>query len=72
LNRPEKIYLDDPIFIEGTEINHTLPGLRYLVSHYEGILKNSSRGQLGDKERQHIEKMIVGYKLRIELYEKKP
>lgn len=65
-----KIYLDEPVTLYGIKVGHTYEGLKYLIKHYEHILKISTPAQLGDKERQHIAWLIDNYKQHIELYEK--
>lgn len=70
MQRPDVIYLDTPYFIGSVEIRHTLPGLLYLVDHYETILAKYPH-KLDAKAKQHIEETIlVNYKLRIKLLEK--
>lgn len=71
MTRPEKIYLEDTIVVEGEEIGHTREGLIYLIDHYETILKISTRTQLSDVHRQHIEENILKkYRKHLDLYSK--
>lgn len=70
MNRPEVIYLEQPYMLGNVEIRHTLEGLRYLVDHYETILKVYPPTKLNAKARQHIEETIlINYRLRIKLLE---
>jgi hypothetical protein len=66
--RPEKVYLEESIFIKDEEIGHTKEGLVYLIDHYETILTISSAKQLSDPHREHIKFMIKKYQRHIELY----
>ena len=68
--RPLKIYLDNPIEIEGVKIGLTVQGLHYMRDHYEGILTRALNEQLGDNERKHLRKIIDDYTFHIALYER--
>lgn len=64
-----KIYLDEKIKINGVDIGHTYEGLKYLIDHYEHILKISTPQQMDDQARQHCTKVIENLKIRKTLYE---
>lgn len=65
-----KVYLDEPIEINGYKIGHTKEGIKYLIDHYEHILKIATPAQLGEKERQHIQfTLLVNLKIHLQQYE---
>jgi len=57
--RPEKVYLEEPITVDGVAVSHTKEGLIYLIDHYEHILKIATPKQLSDKDRQHIKETLL-------------
>ncbi|MEJ0030904.1 MAG: hypothetical protein WDO15_11265 [Bacteroidota bacterium] len=71
MNRPEKIYLDEPIIINGVEIRHTLDGLLYLVDHMTHCLAIASNAQINHSDREHAKLMIDKYKRQIQIYEQR-
>ena len=64
------IYLDKSIWIKGVEIRHTEFGLQHMIDHYETILRISTKEQVSDDVRKHIEALIVNYRLQQKLYER--
>jgi len=71
MNRPEKIYLDSPIEVDGTKIGHTYEGLKYLIHHYTVSMNNATPQQLNDSNRQYCTMLIANLELRVALYDKK-
>lgn len=66
--RPEKVYLDDPIMIDGVRIMHTKDGIIYLIDHYKKLLaQNVKREQ---KDIQHMEVLISNWEKQLELYDR--
>lgn len=73
MNRPEIIYLPEPITIEGIQVHHTLAGLNYLIDHYQTVLNIATPKQMSNECRTHIEQtLIINFKLHIVLYERNP
>lgn len=64
-----KIYLENPIEINGIKIGHTLEGLKYLINHYTHTMNIATREQLNDTDRAHCAKMIENFKIHVQLYE---
>lgn len=71
MTRPEKVYLESPIEIDGTRIGHTYEGLKYLIDHYTLTMNNATPQQLNIDNRQHCATMIENLRLRVALYEKR-
>lgn len=69
MERPEKIYLTQPIKVLGIEVKHTEEGLRYLVDHFSHCLAISTAKQISKPDREHAQKIITQYKQHIDLYE---
>jgi len=70
MERPEKIYLTEPIILAGIKVQHTYAGLIYMVDHYKTILAQPlTPQQLKDEHRQYIEKLIENYNIHLQLYE---
>jgi hypothetical protein len=70
MGRPEKVYLEDPITISGTKVNHTEAGLKYLIDHYRHMLSFPiNEAKLKATDRQHIEKLIDNYTFHLQLYD---
>lgn len=70
VNRPEKIYLDEPITLHGIKVGHTHAGLKYLIDHYTTTMNNATDTQLTTDNRQHCQKMIDNMRIHLELYER--
>lgn len=70
MERPEKIYLDEPVELYGIRVGHTYQGLKYLVHHYTHVMQHATKAQLNDADRQHCQKMITNMQLHLQLYEK--
>jgi hypothetical protein len=71
MDRPEKIYLDEPIKLHGIEINHTKAGLEYLIEHFSTmLLVYENHKGISDEVKKHYIKKIEQYQQHIELYNK--
>lgn len=64
-----KIYLDEKLTIESSEISHIYQGVIYLVDHYTGILSRITSAQISDVDRQHLQALIQKLKIHQHLYE---
>lgn len=69
--RPEIIYLDKPVTIDGISVPYTYQGAKYLAEHYEHCMRYATAKQMDDNARQHCTKLIENINLRIQLYEKR-
>lgn len=70
MERPEKVYLSEPIEINGIKVQHTRAGLVYMIDHYTTILAQPlTDQQLKDEHRQYIAKLIDNYTIHLQLYE---
>ncbi len=70
MDRPSKVYLDEPIQLHGGgKIGHTLAGLHYMVEHHTKVLEIAKPHQMADPVRQHVQARIAQYKQHIEWYE---
>lgn len=70
MQRPEKIYLDEPITISGTKVGHTESGLKYLIDHMQHVLSFPvNEAKIKAADRQHIEKLIATYTFHLQVYE---
>lgn len=70
MDRPEKIYLDEPILLHGIEVRHTKAGLEYLIEHFNHMLEIGTDKQLNDEGRKHYINRIEQYTQHLELYNK--
>lgn len=69
--RPEKIYLDDVIIIDGCKIHHTVEGLRYQIYYYNELLKQSVSEKVRSQDvTAHMKSLVEDWKLHLILYEK--
>lgn len=68
--RPENIYLDSPITINGVVMHHTEDGLKYLIDHYTHMLNTPTRNRTQAVE-EHMRGLITGWKWRLEVYAKR-
>ncbi|HMG90744.1 MAG TPA: hypothetical protein VK589_11815 [Chryseolinea sp.] len=70
MHRPEKVYLDEPITISETKVNHTEAGLKYLIDHYKQMLSfQINEAKIKSADRQHYVKLIDTYTFHLQLYE---
>jgi hypothetical protein len=67
MNRPENIYLTDPVLIAGIKVGHTEQGLRYLIDHYRCLLKLEYKRT--PEEIAHMEFLIKNWEIHLKLYE---
>ncbi len=66
-----KIYLEEPITIDGIKVHHTEEGINHLLEHYELMLEiaNVRKYKIDDKGRNHISWLIDNFKIHKQLYE---
>jgi len=70
MERPEIIYLQEPIVLSDVKVQHSYEGLAYLIEHYQHILAFPVNEQkIKSEHRQHIEKLIKTYNFHRQLYE---
>ncbi len=70
MKRPEIIYLQESIIIEGVEIGHTKEGLQYLIDHYTKVLSVHVNENVRSKETStHMESLIENWKRQLHLYD---
>lgn len=58
MERPEKIYLDSPVIIDGFTINYTLQGLEYLIHHYEHVQATKAHSMQSPEIKEHLINML--------------
>lgn len=54
LIRPEKIFLDIPLTIEGFTINYTHDGLDYMIDHYQQVQNTEAHSKQSHEVREHL------------------
>lgn len=70
MDRPSKVYLEEPVTISGIVIHHTMAGLVYLIDHYKHILAMTSDAKLKPEDRQHLEKLLENYAIHLQVYDR--
>jgi len=70
MDRPDRVYLQEPIELAGIIVQHTYEGLLYMIDHYTQVLAMPlSEQQLKYEHRQYIQKLIDNYNIHLQLYE---
>jgi hypothetical protein len=67
MERPENVYLPEPITLHGMPVRYTAEGARYLKEHWQHVY-NTVPDKLTDKAQ--ILRMIEVYNQTLELYAK--
>lgn len=69
MDRPENIWLPEPLVIGTTKITRTLPGLQYYLHHWQHV-QATAANKLDKAAQQHLQKVIDNLQLHITLTEK--
>lgn len=67
MTRPEVVYLETPIIIQGIAIRYTEAGCKYLIEHWQAILEITDDKRT---DKAHIRKLIEQWNQYLELYQK--
>jgi hypothetical protein len=67
IERPKKIYREEPVKIAGIEVRHTYAGLVYLIDHYRQIL--DLPGVEKKTDRHYVKGLIDNYNIHLQLLE---
>lgn len=65
MERPEIVYLQEPIIINGMPVRYSREGARYLKEHWEEVMKVMPDNRC---DKAHIRIMIENYNQTLELY----
>lgn len=70
MNRPDQVYLPEPIELNGIRISHTLEGTKYKLELLKHCRDTATKNQLDDSARKHLNLCIENFEIRLQLMEK--
>jgi hypothetical protein len=69
MDRPEQIWLPEPVIIHGIKVSRTLQGLKYYLHHWQHV-QATAGSKLDQAAKQHLQLVIDNLKIHLELTEK--